>query len=53
VQQGRPEMAVKLLEEKAKLFSRYPDIATRTRERQAGLLRQMGREAEAARILER
>ena len=53
VQQGKPEMAVKLLEEKARFFSRYPDIATRTRQRQAGLLREMGREAEAARILER
>jgi hypothetical protein len=53
LKQGKPEMAVSLLDEKAKFFSRYPDITTAAREQQAGLLREMGREAEADRILNR
>lgn len=51
--QGNLEAAVQLLEKKAKMFSRYPDIATRTREEQSRLLHQMGRKDEAKRLLAR
>jgi hypothetical protein len=50
--EGDLESAVRLLDEKAKLFSRYPDIATQTREKQARMLRELGRDDEAARVLE-
>lgn len=52
-QEGKLETAVSALDDKASFFSRYPDIVMKTREKQAQLLRQMGRKDEADRLLDK
>ncbi|MBL7077683.1 MAG: transglutaminase family protein [Kiritimatiellae bacterium] len=51
--QGALDALLRVLEEKAKRFSKYPDIATRARTRQAEVLRRLGRGDESAKLLAR
>lgn len=51
LRQGDTQGCLQLWDRQAEVFSRFPDVQTRVREQQAGLLRQLGREDEAARLL--
>ncbi|MBM4143419.1 MAG: transglutaminase family protein [Lentisphaerae bacterium] len=51
--QKRLEEAVTLLDEKARFFANYPDMAIATRRRQAELLEKLGRSDDAAALLNR
>lgn len=51
--EGEIQAAAALLGEKAGFFSRYPDIATRAREKQAALLKRTGQDEKAEQVLRR
>ncbi len=53
LREGNKNKAIITLEAKAKAFSKYPDISTAARKREAKLLIEMGRTAESEKVLRR
>lgn len=51
LKESNKSMAIKILEEKAKVFSKYPDISTKARKLEAKLLQETGKYAEAEKVL--